>query len=115
MITVEKRTVYQQGRRKRSVFDARCNETCDCRATADDKKAAIAAVEADHQYIAVNPKLERGGCRLSPMGVDSWCLELRVGTRTSSSYQFSAADMDSAMARIRTEYHDHPDCQEFLQ
>lgn len=110
---IEKRSVYSYGRRKHSVWDARCGEACDCRVEAPDKKTAKSELEAEHEYINSAPSLERGGCKLFAVGRNFWSF----GLSKRSFMIFEAPTFEDAYAIVAAKdcYGEHPDCVAFFQ
>lgn len=112
---VEKRSVYEGGRRKRVVFDARCGEKCDCQESAKSRKAVLTAISATHEYVSTAPSVDARGCRLFAQGLNQWCFELRSHTPTAASMLFGAHDWIAAYEYALKCYSDHPDCQAFFE
>jgi hypothetical protein len=106
-VEVEARTIYEFGKRKRRVFDARFGEF---RATKPTKKEAIAAVLADVGYVATARREEAHGCKLYPQGVNEWCFVLPSG----GSMCFGAFNFAEALMRVKHDYADHEGCQAFF-
>jgi hypothetical protein len=107
-ITVEKRTIYSFGKRKSVVFDACQGEWSVL--GAPTRKAAIAALIAERDYVTAQPSLTRGGCTLKAHGLNEWCFRLPSG----GSMCFGAADWIVAYERVVTDYGTHEDCQGFF-
>lgn len=114
-IEVSKRSVYEYGKRKRVVYDAKCSEPCRCEATEATRAAALAVVATEHHYVCLTAPLVHGSCKLQRTGLFSWCFTLRAGSPTASSMLFNAASASDALEVCRRSYHDHPDCIEFFE
>lgn len=110
-VTVERRAVYEFGKRRRFVYDASIG---DVRVTAGSRKEAEELALAEQAYLETQPEARHSGCRLYALGLKSWCFVLRDGTAKSSSMVFGAEDFAKALERARHDYQDHPDCEKFF-
>ena len=109
--TAEKRSVYQFGKRKSTVWDAQLVvDGAKFVATGKTKSEALAAVVADADYVRTAGRLEGHGCKLYAQGAREWCFVLPSG----GSMCFSAADLSSALARVKSDYADHDGCAAFF-
>lgn len=106
-ITVDRRSIYQGGKRRGFVFDARQGSWS---ATASSRKAAIAALVAQREYVTQAPQLARGGCKLFAQDVNEWCFVLPSGCAMC----FCATDWIAAWERVVADYGTHEDCQGFF-
>lgn len=113
-IEVTKRSVYEYGKRKRVVYDARSGPFD---ATASTAKEARALVARDMAYCekwrSAAPR--RGNCELAPNGHESWCFTLRTHEPwRSSSMLFTASTDTEAYERVWRDFADHEDAQAFI-
>lgn len=109
--TVEPRSIYAFGKRKARVFDATLIiDGVKFTSTAKTKPEAVAAVIADAEYVRTAGHYEAAGCKLYAQGVREWCFVLPSG----GAMCFGAADLSTALARVREDYRDHEGCQAFF-
>jgi hypothetical protein len=112
-INVEKRAVYEFGKRRRFVWDARGTlRGIEYRATAATKPEAIAQAKAEIVFLLSAGSFEAGGCAVRPSGFQAWDF-LLAGTRCVMC--FGAPDLSAAIARAASDYADHPDAAEFCR
>lgn len=111
-VEVSPRTIYEFGKRKRRVFDARLVvEGEPYTATAASKAEAVAAVVADVQYVREAGRIASHGCALFPQGKESWVFKLPSG----GSMCFGATDLAAALARVAHDYREHEGCKAFFE
>lgn len=106
-IQIEKRTVYANMGRKRTVYDA--EGTLDgvtyCVLAAKSKQEAEQQALAEVAFAKANPPIESGGFSLRPLGDGGFSLRFPSG----AGYLFRAPSRAAALARLADEYdHDHP-------
>lgn len=109
-IAVEKRTVYEFGKRRRVVYDAR-GELRGVRyaVTASSRREAVSLAFAEVGYVSTAGSFEAGGCAVVCNGFESW--EFRLPGRCVMSY--GAADLAAAVSYAAWSYREHPEAQAF--
>ena len=107
-ITVEKRAVFEFGKRKRFAYDATCNGH---RVTAASRKEAIAEIKRDLSYIATARSLERNGSKLFAHGFEAWVFQHPNG----GSFCFRAPNFDAAYAEVARHYTTEGSSQAFFR
>ncbi len=110
-IEVTPRVIYPRGQRRRTVYDADGEvEGIAYSVTASTRKDAITQARADVEFCRRWSPLTSGGYTLKATRTKTFCLVFPHG----GSYMFEAEDQASAIARLASEYHDHPEIPAFL-
>jgi len=114
-IAVEKRTVYEFGKRKRkrTVYDARGTLAgIEYSVTGKTPAEARALAMRDVEYVRAAGFAEYAGCTVRPTAFESWEFTL-PGTRCVMCY--GAATLKDAVLRAANDYREHPECVQFCE
>lgn len=109
-ISVERRSIYAGGRRKRVTYDARGTlQGVSYSVSEPTKAAAIAKAKEEIAYVLAAGSYEAGGCAVRCTGLRSWDFQL-PGRCVMS---FGAADLAAAVDYAAWSYREHEEAQEF--
>lgn len=111
-IAVEKRSIYEFGKRRRTVYDARGTLAgIEYSVTGKTPAEARALALRDVDYVRGAGFAEAMGCAVRPVCHEGWAFSIEPRGVVMS---YGAIDLAAAVARIVESYNDHPDVQGFI-